>query len=181
MKAWKEILAIFCANLCSFKKTSDLNDLLGTHINYVQAFLAHMRKQSTMGWDYFWGGIDSLINHWKTTKKMFDILMMMFSLKPSFWAKNKNTMLLKKDLHTITMHSQLLRPAHSELEYYSQKLVEQLVKTIGNLLWLDMNCKSIWKERPTNTLKGRILKNHQAFCGLLWKLELNTAWESIRS
>ena len=83
--------------------------------------------------------------------------MMMFSLKPSFWAKNKNTMLLKKDLHTIFMHSQLLRPAHSELEYYSQKrLVEQLVKTIGNLLWLDMNCKSIWKERPTNTLKGRI-------------------------
>ena len=69
------------------------------------------------------------------------ILMMMLSLNTSFGAKNKNRILLKKDLYTIIMHSQFLRPAQSELEYHSEKLlVKQLVKQLANF---DLNYKSI--------------------------------------
>ena len=162
---------LICANLCCFKKTSDLNDLLGvlTYINYVQAFLAHMWKQSTMGWDHFWGDIDTLIKHWKTSRKMFvsfdgtspsEIVKFtyhdtFFSI-PLFWAKNKNTMLLKKDLHTIITYAFTAFAASlqwTRISFGKTSGRTTIVKTIGKL-WLDLNCKSFWKERPTNILKA---------------------------
>ena len=81
--------AVHCQHKNNSLNDLNLNDLLGTHINYVQAFLAHMRKQSTMGWDYFWGGIDTLINHWKTTKKCLTYLWWCFHSNPLFERKIK--------------------------------------------------------------------------------------------
>lgn len=85
------------------------------------------------------------------------ILMMMFSLNTSFGAKNKNRMLLKKDLYTIIMHSQLLRPAQSELEYHSEKLLVKQLNSKNNwqsLSWLEL--QKYLKRKANKYSKGRI-------------------------